>query len=427
MKGKLLITASAIIALFSPVSAKEYVTRDLVATKASIEGVGTTDFSVPSYSCRIRVDEDMTLFIDQRGYHVFPNSLPTSVKLDITDDEIRIVWECDEHEPDILGSITVEASYKMYALEKGDYTIRFKNYRSSTPLSLAPGKEYLLSATDGDEMTVTEGWPISQLFTSRTATEWVLYNEKLGSDDMFRLRLGDCKGKGEERVWPVLMSRGKKFDIHNAETIAFIGGGTGEYTVHPADVDLPAEFWGTGLPEKRYNPAAIMGDVSRKMYDFWLQGNNYYFDVLNNRFDEIEGSKPFYTPSRTGAYRRMSLSNGGEWIEGLGAVGDGYASNLPYPVYSLPENVSPTHLLYIRDLTTNEIIYGDPSLDKGYLGICNPDVSDLPVTISGISSQYQPREERLTSTRWMGYASHVWKVTVISHSTFPLSPPGYSW
>ena len=56
----------------------------------------------------------------------------------------------------------------------------------------------------------------------------------------------------------------------------------------------------------------------------------------------------------------------GRWESGIGPVGEDYASNLPYPVYSLPEGVTPTRLLYVRDINTNEVLWGDPKLDPAY-------------------------------------------------------------
>ncbi|MCM1290331.1 MAG: T9SS type A sorting domain-containing protein [Prevotella sp.] len=58
-----------------------------------------------------------------------------------------------------------------------------------------------------------------------------------------------------------------------------------------------------------------------------------------------------------------------EWIQGIGAVGESYASNPFMPMYRLPKGVTPAYLLYVRNITDNSIIYGNPTLDTEFVNL----------------------------------------------------------
>ncbi|MBO4965185.1 MAG: hypothetical protein J6C81_02835, partial [Muribaculaceae bacterium] len=77
----------------------------------------------------------------------------------------------------------------------------------------------------------------------------------------------------------------------------------------------------------------------------------------------------------------------GRWESGIGPVGEDYASNLPYPVYSLPEGVTPTRLLYVRDINTNEVLWGDPKLDPAYNSVGELTNDNDGIAVSGSSSR----------------------------------------
>lgn len=230
--------------------------------------------------------------------------------------------------------------------------------------------------------------------------EWVVYNpcDNSGNARFFRMRYGtesEINGRPNDvpndnrfyydMLYPIQMCEGKKFEREKARTIAYMSAFyklDGTTSVRACDVDIPSEFWGTGFPESTVNPSKWPNfRGSSDVIDTYMmvskdeQFFNYY-DFAGNSFGvgfPAESGK-VETAAGTLGYRDIKSGDSGDswkarWIEVLGAVGDDYASNLPYPVYSLPEGVTPAYLLYVRDVETNEILWGDASEDPDYLGV----------------------------------------------------------
>ena len=230
--------------------------------------------------------------------------------------------------------------------------------------------------------------------------EWIVYNpcDNQGKERFFQLRYGkkaeryshswdDMKLEGKCAVmYPVLMSDTERFDEAKADTIAMMSAvyDLNEVTaVRAYDVDIPSEFWATGLPEATYNPSkwpTFNGTKDVKhVYDINKEygGFNFYNfdgDRFSMWFDNGLGSEE--TTLGTFQTRMVGTSNVAEksqlqakWMQIFGAVGDDYASNLPYPCYELPAGVKPAYLLCVRDFTTGEVLYGDDSKLPDTLGV----------------------------------------------------------
>lgn len=213
--------------------------------------------------------------------------------------------------------------------------------------------------------------------------------------DFFRLRLGETK---DSHIRKILMCQGNKFDENEAIEIARIKGMS---EIFSRDVEIPSTFWGKGLPEATYNPAQwpgyenvkdpielyVMKDGDNIPFSFYnfisskktvgyfqksklaLKNGTENAKILESYSREITG-----TPS--GFEEDGSETWHGLYIEGIGAVGDWYASNLPYPVFNLPKDVTPSRLLYAYDYIIGELVYGDPTLDRSWLSV-DDRVSDL--------------------------------------------------
>lgn len=225
--------------------------------------------------------------------------------------------------------------------------------------------------------------------------EWVVSSirNKDEKADFFRLRIGkDAETVGSLTVYPVLMCQGEKFDTEKATTIAKVNKSLER--VFACDVEIPSTFWGEGISYPTINPLkwpCYNGmKVSQPLY---LTPNkttdNYfnYYNFLTERYVYV--SSLDYSPvllDREVSFKRI-IGNvdadqwQGEWIDGIGAVGDWYASNLPYPIYQLPEGVCPARVLYIRDLNTQQVAFGDDTLDPASLGVADI-TTDGGITIS---------------------------------------------
>lgn len=230
--------------------------------------------------------------------------------------------------------------------------------------------------------------------------EWVVYNpcDNSGSERFFRIRYGS---KGEincrpnenpndmrfdyDMLYPVMMCEGEKFEAEKADTVAYMSAFyrlNGTTSVRACDVEIPSEFWGTGLAEATVNPSKWPNfNGTSDILDTYMMISKderffNYYDFTDERFGMGFPTETGTIETPVGTLDYLDLDGGhahaswkARWVEIIGAVGDGYASNLPYPVYSLPEGATPAHLLYVRDVVTNEILWGDASKDSGYNGI----------------------------------------------------------
>lgn len=213
----------------------------------------------------------------------------------------------------------------------------------------------------------------------------MIYNPALkgGEGDFFRLRL-DGKERIDGTEYDVMkMCRSGKWTSSEGKVIAYMKGGA----MLPADVDIETEFWGAGYPEPFTNPSEW------RMFKYHKGAVDVFFmptdkmrqftttDFVNDRY--VMGFCTSSTVKLTdnGVRWEVNVSNtpvgsgdavrpfNAMWIQNIGPVGDKIAANPCYPQYVLPEGVVASTLLYVRDVTSNEVLWGDASLDPEYQGV----------------------------------------------------------
>lgn len=244
------------------------------------------------------------------------------------------------------------------------------------------GKEIELWGTGQTNLRTRNPWKQEWVVSSATEDD--------PDADFFRLRLEDTK---DFLIKKILMCQGDKFEPEKAVEIARIKN---LRQVFSRDVDIPSTFWGKGLPEAYYNPTDWPGfenikkpvavyvenyssDTPRpfSFYNFFTGKETIgYCHQATTKMEKKPGDDKWFltesfeiTGTPSGSDEDGSESWRGEWIEGIGAVGDWYASNLPYPVYNLPKDVTPARVLYVYNYTTGEIVYGDTALDPSWLDV----------------------------------------------------------
>lgn len=225
--------------------------------------------------------------------------------------------------------------------------------------------------------------------------EWVYYNNVTNGEQkkpLYRLRYVSDTSLNPGAKYDLQLYDSFEYNNDEALTIlSWVTGSTfslkGKYT----DVDIPSDFWASGLPEASYNVAKLheRSDVTSLTFsgspsfatvetceDSDLSPTKYYwYDVLTNTHKVAYVKDNVYTENGMGiqAVNLCENIDGSgfqvKWVPGIGPVGDDYASTLVYPIYDLPEGCEPTRLLYVRDIKTNEILWGDPSLDKDYQSV----------------------------------------------------------
>lgn len=275
--------------------------------------------------------------------------------------------------------------------DSGEISPYFEDRRG---LSIKDGCKYILRPK---EERIEDRW--NYCFDSYFYRhEWVVCNEsgESGTSEFFKMRFKDepIKEKingGEEEIfmYPLFMSASQTFDEMSATAIAYMGVSHDKTIyVKAADADIPTSFWGTGIAEATTNPINWRnfkdGNEPVKLYEFGSGATNdfRYYNFISDRYvygfkrdggiaETVFGNmnKTDITSSANPETDPLEAKWHGEWINGIGAAGDWYASNLPYPVYDLPDGVTPSRLLYVRDIKTNEILWGDASKDPGYMGV----------------------------------------------------------
>lgn len=209
--------------------------------------------------------------------------------------------------------------------------------------------------------------------------EWVVYNpaDAEGKSRIFRIRFSGMDEKaGVIPSYNLWLYESPEFDKRTASLVATMAGyNDAPYTLE--NVAVPSAFWGTGFKSATLNPAEMCKSDTFRPF-VWDSDRGEQADVYDARYDQLykgeATEKPFMSDGKMSVrynVRESNLGNlepewEGEWVHGIGAVGDSYASNPFFPIYSLPENVTPAYLLYVRALDTNEILYGDPTLDPDF-------------------------------------------------------------
>lgn len=222
--------------------------------------------------------------------------------------------------------------------------------------------------------------------------EWVIYNpsDSNGNSRFFRLRFSNAYPNESftSTYRDLMLYEGSEYNADTATKIA-------SYTDHeegsciPADVAVTSDFWGTGFSESTINPiiwsTAInsMPDIVDEVYmpfNWRLYNKDNYFDyydyasnaraagmVTSESSELVDGKlQVTFTIEDESLVGSEYIPWSAKWIQGIGPVGDTYSSNPVYPIYVLPSKITPAYLLYVRDITTNNILYGDPTLDPQF-------------------------------------------------------------
>lgn len=232
--------------------------------------------------------------------------------------------------------------------------------------------------------------------------EWVYYNNVLNGEQdkpLYRIR---CAG-GKNNWYDVWLYDSPVFDQKSALLIMSEIDVYEDFRVkgYMENVEIPSTFWAAGLPQSTYNPYAIKAKNDPwglKLVDSQCgpalmtvsncEGTDeapwkrYWWDFLNDLQMPMY-VKDYGFKSENNTIEAVNLCENpdgsgysAQWVLGIGPVGDNVASNFVYPLYNLPEGCEPTRLLYVRDFETNEVLWGDPTLDKYYLGVGEVEVED---------------------------------------------------
>lgn len=232
----------------------------------------------------------------------------------------------------------------------------------------------------GEAITLTPAENQNSQLVS-TIKEWVIYNpsDSDGKPRIFRLRFhdGEFSPTMDHYYRYLWLYEGTEFDASKATKIARVSD-EGNNQCIPENVTVPASFWGTGF---KSTPKLSDWCSSQNVHyvPYCINGRDSEFDVYNSAFGVLHGYAISDDPiivngkheghiivTETGYKADENLPWKGEWITGIGAVGDTYASNPIYPIYELPEGVTPAYLLYVRNIANNTIIYGDSALDPDF-------------------------------------------------------------
>lgn len=370
-------------------------------TEISREVVSAYDEGASSSSVDIRM-ENGSLFIDINNV---PCSDPQWYYIHTKAWESLLEWKMDffiaYDYPPIANNVRFK--YKIENFTPGKKKFEFSSYADrcfiniGRELDIYEGCKYHLEMTE-DDYGYWKGRRIP--FYNM---EWIVYNpsDNQGKERFFQLRYGkkavlyshswnDQTLKGESEVmYPLLMCDTEKFDEAKADTIAMMSAVydlQGVTALRAYDIDIPTAFWGTGFTEETTNPSKWPSLVEAKnnvihAYDVYEEYGGFFnfYTFYNDHFDmgfNVELTKE-ETPIgeltvRTIRGTHWEDRNGewtAKWMQLYGAVGDDYASNLPYPIYDLPANVKPAYLLCVRDFTTGEVLYGDDSKLPTTLGV----------------------------------------------------------
>lgn len=240
-----------------------------------------------------------------------------------------------------------------------------------------------LNITEGEYTITPDFSSLDKDSSSIFEKEWVTMTSGTDTPRFFRMRFGKSpKSISGKNLYPLYMSDSDCFKQEDAICIAWMDEKLS--VLAPVDIDIPSDFWASGLTISTINPkkwncfpqytACI--DAYKGMYQSpQLPAYNYlnYFNCFDDRFSSISIIDTETILNDDTLYSKIHISGSSaskaitpwsaEWIAGIGAIGDGYASNLPFPMYQLPSEASPTTLLYVRNLTTGKLLYGDDSRD----------------------------------------------------------------
>ncbi|MBO4966393.1 MAG: hypothetical protein J6C81_09100, partial [Muribaculaceae bacterium] len=171
------------------------------------------------------------------------------------------------YEPVITQNLQMKFKIEGIAPGKKKFHFNANSKFISTEVDLYEGCSYHIEMSKDDE-----GY-IKKRRVPFYNMEWIVYNpcDNQGNERFFQLRYGKKKAEQYSYAWddmtfkgkhaimyPVLMCDTQRFDEAKADTIAMMSAvyDLNEVTaVRAYDVDIPSEFWATGLPEATYNPS----------------------------------------------------------------------------------------------------------------------------------------------------------------------------
>lgn len=210
----------------------------------------------------------------------------------------------------------------------------------------------------------TAGFFVDQYKPFFLSQELVLYNEGDAAHDPFFIYLrADQKKENEfEIYWQNSSISSKKLGtIIVDDLVAY---------VEPADVDIPATFWGLNMGVETINPFKCLNGEKVKIFDYSQpqDENVYAYDLLKGELKGItKANSVNYTPVenkeavsdyftdfmpisqrwRDGGHSFKSGNIEGGHMREIGAFGQSYASNPIYPIYEMPEGAVPTSFSFL--------------------------------------------------------------------------------
>lgn len=273
-------------------------------------------------------------------------------------------------------------------ISEGLWTLHYHNY---TDMTFDDYEEHLSGSIllyDGCKYIIEDNLVTSKDIQSPLRYEWVLnIGNKSETPLFYRMRFGDeTKQINNLTFYPLYLYKGDIFNFEDASVIAWMTSDL--KSVARGSVEIPSDFWAVGLPfdyvDLRSWPCFESESDTSIVYPAFSPANDAYtyYDFCTGRYVSVwqlsqdidtkvnlwtkkiivSGTKDGSTPDGNESWK-------GEYIPEIGAVGDWYASNLPYPIYNLPDGVEPTTLQYVRNLDTNRIVCGDPSIDASYSSV----------------------------------------------------------
>lgn len=156
---------------------------------------------------------------------------------------------------------------------------------------------------------------------------------------------------------------------------------------------IPSDLWGVGLTMEYVDLSTWPcfqdeTDVVLVYPEFTpttIPDKYSFYNFLTQRFVTAWPIRQEIGYSNDGGYSEQSLyhkmivagkdSDGnetwkGEYVPGIGAVGDWYASNLPFPIYNLSDDIQPTTLMYVNNRIDNDlVVFGSTHGDPTYQGV----------------------------------------------------------
>lgn len=254
---------------------------------------------------------------------------------------------------------------------------------------------------DGCSYTIDETWKNTPYLKPNLNRSWTMNIGNAAFDEewkeFYRLYFGTtAKQINGKTFYPLYLY---KYDSHdyshsNSDNAIIIAWMTDDlrYVARGNEL-IPSDFWGVGLPMEYVDLSTWPcfqdeTDVVLVYPEFTpttLPDKYSFYNFLTQRFVTAWPVRQEIGYFDGGAYSERSLyykmivagkdADGnetwkGEYVPGIGAVGDWYASNLPFPIYNLSDDIQPTTLMYVRNRIDNDlVVFGSTQGDPTYQGV----------------------------------------------------------